>query len=191
MQRTFRVNLEPTPHSNQQSYAAATSDMWRIVYQNLGKKSHFTTWRAKRALLILKVHDAQWLKCSHFLWFSNTGWRWVWDDSNHFKELWESEHFMMLWLRFQVQKFVGAKTANLLVCFGHPFFLGLYMKKEPNISTFTLSMQSKHEMLINRINEVSIGNVFLIVERRRRRSREKRWKRNWGLPFWLFSSLQF
>ena len=64
--------------------------------------------------------------------------------------------------------------ANLLVWFGQPFFLGLYMKKEPNISTFTLSMQSKHEMLINRINEVSIGNVFLIVERRRRRSREKR-----------------
>ena len=74
----------------------------------------------------------------------------------------------------QVQKFVGAKMANLLVCLGQPFFLGLYMKKEPNISTFTLSMQSKHEMLINRINEVSIGNVFLIVERRRRRSREKR-----------------
>ena len=88
-------------------------------------------------------------------------------------------------------KFCRCQNGQFISLVWTTFFLDLYMKKDPNISTFTLSMQSKHEMLINRINEVSIGNVFLIVERRRRRSREKRWKRNWGLPFWLFSSLQF
>ena len=65
------------------------------------------------------------------------------------------------------------------------------MKKDPNISTFTLSMQSKHEMLINRINEVRSGNVFLIVERRRRSSRERSVEREIeDFPFGC-SALQF
>ena len=52
-------------------------------------------------------------------------------------------------------------------------------------------MQSKHEMLINRINEVSIGNVFLIVERRRRSSRERSVEREIeDFPFGC-SALQF